>query len=179
VTRARTWARTATTVAKTIVVLLALLQALQLLGVTRVELARADTRQEVVGAPAVTDTPRKAARRAVAAPAAAVVPFPARLPAAAALGRRMAAEKGWTGRQWACLWSLWWRESNWRPGAQNPTSTAYGVAQFLDKTWATVGARKTADPAGQIRAGLTYVEQRYGTPCSAWAFWQKQSPHWY
>lgn len=53
------------------------------------------------------------------------------------------------------------------------------VAQFLDKTWATVGARKTGDPAGQIRAGLAYVEQRYGTPCSAWAFWLRQEPHWY
>lgn len=29
-----------------------------------------------------------------------------------------------------------WRESNWIPTAQNPYSTAAGLAQFLDTTWA-------------------------------------------
>ena len=29
-----------------------------------------------------------------------------------------------------------WRESNWLPSAKNPRSTASGLAQFLDSTWA-------------------------------------------
>jgi hypothetical protein len=28
-----------------------------------------------------------------------------------------------------------WRESNWNPSAKNPSSTASGLAQFLDSTW--------------------------------------------
>jgi hypothetical protein len=182
VTRARSWAGTAAVVAKTIVVLLAALQLLQLLGVTRVELARAETRTEVVGEPAVTDQPRKARpvrEKVTAAAVAALQPPPARPVGVKALAQRMAAQKGWTGREWTCLHTLVARESSWDPTAQNPTSTAFGLFQFLNRTWATVGARKTSDPEGQIRAGLTYVERRYGTPCSAWAFWLRQSPHWY
>lgn len=92
-TRARTWAGTATTVAKTLVVLLALLQLLQLLGVTRVELARADTRTEVVGAPAVTDKPRKATSRPASIPAA---PKPGRALTAAQIAA-LARQAGFRG----------------------------------------------------------------------------------
>ena len=96
------------------------------------------------------------------------------------IGATQAANRGWTGQQWKCLETLWHRESGWNPNAQNPTSTAYGVAQFLDKTWTTVGAIKTADPAQQITAGLDYIAQRYGTPCDAWSHWINQPDHhWY
>lgn len=67
-TRARSWAVTAAVVVKTVVVLLAVLQLLQLLGVTRVELARADDRPAArsVKAPVTssTATTRPAAPRA-------------------------------------------------------------------------------------------------------------------
>ena len=68
-------------------------------------------------------------------------------------------------------------ESSWNPTAQNPTSTAYGLFQFLDSTWATVGATKTSDPSAQIQAGLAYIAQRYGNPLNAQAFWQANG--WY
>ena len=46
--------------------------------------------------------------------------------------------------------------------------------QFLDATWPAYGTRKTPDPRGQIAAGLTYIDRRYGSPCAAWSFWWAQ-----
>jgi SLT domain-containing protein len=68
-------------------------------------------------------------------------------------------------------------ESSFSSTAQNPSSTAYGLFQFLDSTWATVGATKTSDPYLQCVAGLKYIKQRYGDPDKAWAFWAQH--HWY
>jgi hypothetical protein len=75
---------------------------------------------------------------------------------------------GWsTGAQWNALDRLWTQESGWNNHAQNPTSTAYGIAQFLDSTWATVGGRKTSSASLQIGYGLKYIRQRYGDPIHA------------
>jgi Transglycosylase SLT domain len=82
-----------------------------------------------------------------------------------------------TGQQFDCLDNLWTSESGWRPTAQNPDSTAYGIAQFLDQTWVLMAVGKTSDPYGQIDAGLRYIDERYGTPCDAWDFWLEN--HWY
>lgn len=79
--------------------------------------------------------------------------------------------------QFACLDTMWMHESGWNPNAQNPSSTAYGIPQFLDSTWATVGAVKTSDPYKQIDAGLIYIQNSYQTPCGAWSFWQANN--WY
>ena len=80
-------------------------------------------------------------------------------------------------REWPSLDQLVTHESSWNPNAQNPNSTAYGLFQFLDSTWAGVGARKTSDPWGQIIAGFNYIKGRYGSPSGAWGFWQRN--HWY
>lgn len=97
-----------------------------------------------------------------------------------ALGQIMARSYGWgSGPQWAALNSLIMGESGWRSNAQNPNSTAYGIGQFLDSTWASVGARKTSDPAGQIAAMLKYVSQVYGSPMGAYGKWSSRNPHWY
>ncbi len=86
-----------------------------------------------------------------------------------AIAQKLAASYGWsTGQQWNALVALWNRESGWSNTAQNPTSTAYGIAQFLDSTWATVGATKTSNPTLQIVAGLAYIKMRYGSPVNAW-----------
>jgi hypothetical protein len=37
---------------------------------------------------------------------------------------------------------------------------------------ASAGADWQTNPATQIRWGLGYIKDRYGTPCSAWSFWQ-------
>jgi hypothetical protein len=91
-------------------------------------------------------------------------------------GRLQAAGYGWIGAQWTALDKLWTRESGWNNRAQNPTSTAYGIAQFLDGTWAGYGP-KTSDPTLQIRYGLAYIRHRYGTPVAAWA--HETSAGWY
>lgn len=69
--------------------------------------------------------------------------------------------------QWECLLDLWTRESNWRNEAQNKTSSAFGVAQFLNSTWYGTGYEKSNDPEIQIRAGLVYIEKRYSTACTS------------
>ncbi|MCF6736430.1 transglycosylase SLT domain-containing protein, partial [Blastococcus sp. KM273129] len=79
--------------------------------------------------------------------------------------------------EFSCLESLWGKESGWNPDAQNPRSTAYGIAQFLDSTWAGTGIAKTSDGYRQIDAGLIYINNRYGSPCGAWA--HSQSVGWY
>jgi hypothetical protein len=85
---------------------------------------------------------------------------------------------GWGGgAEWAALDWLLQHESGWSNTAQNPTSTAYGLFQFLNGTWGSVGATKTSDPAGQAAAGLKYIKQRYGDPINANAFWGAH--HWF
>lgn len=81
-----------------------------------------------------------------------------------------AAAYGWgSGPEWTALASVIMRESGFRNTAQNPTSTAYGMFQFLDSTWASYGVAKTSDPGGQATAGLRYIASRYGDPIGALA----------
>lgn len=79
--------------------------------------------------------------------------------------------------QWTPLSLLIGKESSWNPNAQNPTSTAYGLFQFLNSTWATVGASKTPDPRLQTIAGLKYIQQRYTNPRNALDFHNRNN--WY
>jgi hypothetical protein len=84
---------------------------------------------------------------------------------------------GGSGAEFTCLENLWGKESGWNPNAQNPSSTAYGIPQFLDSTWASTGIAKTSDGYRQIDAGLIYIENRFGSPCAAWA--HSQANGWY
>ena len=91
--------------------------------------------------------------------------------------------KGW-GQYWDDLDQLVSNESSWNPNAKNPTSTAYGLFQFLDSTWKGTGIARTSDPSLQIDAGLKYIQSRYKNPKGAWDFWQRTDPrpqpgHWY
>jgi hypothetical protein len=92
-----------------------------------------------------------------------------------ALGQQIAAGMGLAG-QFGAIDFVFSHESGWNNLAQNPTSTAYGIAQFLDSTWATVGGRKTSDPSLQIQYGLKYMN-KYGGPNGAANFWKAH--HWY
>lgn len=92
--------------------------------------------------------------------------------------RGVAALYGWSeGAQWAAINRLIQKESSWNPTAQNPTSTAYGLFQFLNGTWAGTGFSKTSDPVRQTQAGLTYIKNRYGTPTEALRFHNRNN--WY
>lgn len=89
---------------------------------------------------------------------------------ARAVGRSLAAQRGWGDDQFACLDKLWTKESNWRVDADNPSSSAYGIPQALPGSkMATAGDDWRTNPATQITWGLGYIEGRYGTPCSAWS----------
>ena len=96
-----------------------------------------------------------------------------------ALGKKMAAAAGWAGAQWSCLDALWTRESGWQARVWNyGGSGAYGIPQSLPASkMAAAGADYMADPATQIRWGLSYIAGRYGTPCGAWA--HETSAGWY
>jgi hypothetical protein len=76
-----------------------------------------------------------------------------------------------------CYDKLIFKESSWNPNAKNPKSTAYGLGQFLDKTWDSVPQSKTSNPYDQLDAMFYYVENRYGNSCNAWNFWLKKN--WY
>ena len=81
----------------------------------------------------------------------------------------MAAARGWVGPEWSALDRLVQKESSWNPNAQNPTSTAYGLFQFLNSTWGPYGP-KTSDPRLQAQYGFGYISDRYGSPSAALAF---------
>jgi hypothetical protein len=55
---------------------------------------------------------------------------------------------------------------------QNPSSSAYGIGQFLNPTWATVGATKTSDPAQQLTDTFRYIQRHWGGLENAYA-WKK------
>lgn len=77
-------------------------------------------------------------------------------------------EFGWGQDQMPPLISLWNRESNWRWNATNPSSGAYGIPQSLpaDKM-ASAGADWRTNAYTQVRWGLGYIQDRYGSPQQA------------
>lgn len=81
------------------------------------------------------------------------------------LGRRLAAERGWTGAEWTALDGLWQRESGWRAHALNPTSGACHIPQSLPCSKIPGGL--SATPATAIRWGLGYIGGRYRSPRAA------------
>lgn len=96
------------------------------------------------------------------------------------LGRKMAADRGWSGSQWDALYKLWMGESGWRHWADNPTSDAYGIPQAMSNLYPETGTKEWRNsPRAQIEWGLNYIKRRYGTPQKAWNFWNSKSPHWY
>lgn len=95
-----------------------------------------------------------------------------------AVAADLVAARGWDASQFGCLDSLWQKESNWQVDADNPTSSAYGIPQSLPGSkMASAGADWETNPETQIVWGLGYIEDTYGTPCSAWS--HSQSNNWY
>jgi hypothetical protein len=71
-----------------------------------------------------------------------------------------------SAKEYQALHELIMLESSWNPDARNRKSTAYGLGQFVDKTWDLVGIEKSDDFRIQLIAAHKYVMQRYGS-------WQK------
>lgn len=97
---------------------------------------------------------------------------------ARALGRHLADNRGWDGRQWRCLDNLWKAESNWRPRANNGSSGAYGIPQALPgHKMSSHGRDWRLSARTQIRWGLKYIDARWNTPCGAYGHFQNRN--WY
>jgi hypothetical protein len=104
-----------------------------------------------------------------------------------AFAQSLFGQYGWSPEDYRALVELWNRESGnpkaggqsvtWNPNARNPASTAFGIAQFLNGTWAGTGIARTADPYDQMRAGAMYINSRYGNPRNALNFHNRNN--WY
>ncbi|MFH9731927.1 transglycosylase SLT domain-containing protein [Streptomyces sp. NPDC017260] len=93
-------------------------------------------------------------------------------------GARTYARSRLSTAQYECLSAVLTRESGWNHRAVNPSSGAYGLFQALPPSkMSSAGSDWRTNPLTQMRWGLSYMESRYGSPCGAWNFWQKN--HWY
>lgn len=81
-----------------------------------------------------------------------------------------AAKMGWTGAQWQALYDVEMREAGFNTAAQNASSGAYGLAQFINgqSEYASYGGN-SGSAAGQAVGMVNYIKQRYGNPEAAWA----------
>ncbi|MDJ1137726.1 transglycosylase SLT domain-containing protein [Streptomyces iconiensis] len=82
------------------------------------------------------------------------------------------------GAQFQCFSQIVERESGWNVIAQNPSSGAYGLVQALPGSkMASAGSDWRSNPATQIKWGLSYMNETYGSPCGAWSFWQSHNAY--
>jgi hypothetical protein len=82
---------------------------------------------------------------------------------------RMLRSFGWRLRQFKYLNRLWDAESSWNVYAQNPWSGAYGIPQAVPGSkMSSAGADWRTSARTQIRWGLRYIKDVYGTPHGAW-----------
>ena len=85
---------------------------------------------------------------------------------------------GYGESQFDCFNNIIIRESMWRVDATNPSSGAYGIPQALPGSkMASAGSDWRTNPATQIIWAIGYMEDRYGSICSAWSF--KRANGWY
>jgi serine/threonine protein kinase len=72
--------------------------------------------------------------------------------------------------QYSCLIILWERISSWNVYAEGK-SGAYGIPQAKPgDAMAASGPDWRTDAATQVKWGLSYIKETYGTPCGAWQY---------
>lgn len=80
--------------------------------------------------------------------------------------------------QWSSFYFIIQRESNWNHTAQNPTSSAYGLAQTMMSLYEDELTEDfRTNPYEQIDWAIDYAESRYGDAKNAKVFWQEN--HWW
>ena len=85
----------------------------------------------------------------------------------------MDTEFSWGDAQYSCLNKLWSHESHWNYKAHNYSSGAHGIAQALPAVkMEKISSDWRTNPVTQIRWGLSYISNRYNSPCAAWAKWR-------
>jgi hypothetical protein len=86
------------------------------------------------------------------------------------IARQLVLARGWSETQYGCLSALWDRESGWNVYSENGSSGAYGIPQALPGyKMAMFGSDWRTNAVTQIKWGLWYIADRYGTPCNAYA----------
>ncbi|HET6165457.1 MAG TPA: lytic transglycosylase domain-containing protein [Marmoricola sp.] len=94
------------------------------------------------------------------------------------LARALMPLYGLSTSQFSCVDNIWEHESHWNVHAANPYSSAYGIPQALPGSkMSSAGPDWQNSAETQIRWGLNYIAERYGTACAAWSF--KQAHGWY
>lgn len=84
----------------------------------------------------------------------------------------------WSESDYQALVNLWERESNWNANAHNKSSGAHGIPQSLPASkMSSEGSDYYTNGYTQIRWGLKYIKQRYGSPSAAWQHFQNKN--WY
>ena len=123
-------------------------------------------------APSASSAP--SSPRAPSAPSA-----PAPSPGTAkAIAHDLVTARGWDEAQYNCLVVLWGNESGWNVHASNSYTGAYGIPQALPGSkMSSAGPDWPNNATTQIKWGLGYIAERYGTPCGAWSYWQANG--WY
>jgi hypothetical protein len=108
--------------------------------------------------------------------ASATVPAPSG--SAQTIAKEMLASFGWPASQFSCLEPLWAHESGWSVTASNPSTGAYGIPQALPGSrMASAGPDWQTNAATQIKWGLGYIKDTYGSPCAAES--HEQADGWY
>jgi len=80
--------------------------------------------------------------------------------------------------QYTCFSHIVDHESDWNIHATNASSGAYGLVQALPGSkMSSAGSDWKNNAATQIKWGVDYMKDRYGSPCGAWNFWQANN--WY
>ena len=71
--------------------------------------------------------------------------------------------------QMSCLSKLYGKESawNWKANSGSHGGIPQGRSEYL----------RDATAEEQVRWGLKYIDNRYGSPCAAWNFFQKNNYH--
>ena len=85
---------------------------------------------------------------------------------------------GWSEEDYQYLVLLWNRESSWNPNAVNKKSGACGIPQSLPcSKMVSEGSDYRTNYKTQVRWGLKYIANRYGSPTNAWKHSQRTG--WY
>jgi len=94
------------------------------------------------------------------------------------LARALMPLYGLSTSQFSCVDNIWEHESHWNVHAANPYSSAYGIPQALPGSkMSSAGPDWQNSAETQIRWGLNYIAERYGSACAAWSF--KEAHGWY